>query len=344
MTRVSEPVSLRSRPYGADELAPGYDALRVARRQRERGAGLHIALFLLTFVCAAATNALLQGEDLWASPAAILAGVPYAAPLMLILLFHECGHYVLARLHRVDATLPFFIPAPYPFFIGTFGAFIRMRTLPRDRRALFDVGAAGPWAGIAIALPVLAAGLALSEVQPLAETAGSGEWMTVGEPLLFSLLAELIVGPLGDDASLLLHPVALAGWVGLLVTMLNLMPAGQLDGGHVLYAALGPRWHRRVSLAMVAALLVMGIAVSPIWLFWAVLLAVLGTRHPHLLDDDTPLDRRRLLAAAASLVLFAVTFMPQPVSFTSAPPPIPRDADAIPVSAPAAPAEEAIPL
>ena len=332
MRPVPEPISLRSRPYAADELYPGYEQV-AARRRRERGAGLHIALFLLTFVCAAATNALFQGVDVLAAPAGILAGVPYAAPLMAILLFHECGHYVLARLHRVDASLPYFIPAPYPFFIGTFGAFIRMRSMPRDRQALFDVGAAGPWAGMLVALPVLAVGLALSEVQPLADAEASGG--SLGESLLFSLLVKLVLGISNADVMITLHPVALAGWVGLLVTTLNLMPVGQLDGGHVVYAAFGPRWHRWISLGVLTALLVLGLSGEPTWLVWAALLAVLGTRHPRLLDDATPLDARRRLVAAATLVLFVVTFMPQPFAFSAPPAPIPRDPNAIPVSAPA---------
>jgi Zn-dependent protease len=338
---VSEPISLRSRPYGADELSPGYDHLR-ARQRRERGAGLHIGLFLLTFASAAITNSLINGFNVFAQPIAILAGVPYAAALMAILLVHESGHYVLARLHRVDATLPFFIPAPYPFFIGTFGAFIRMRSMPRDRRSLFDIGAAGPWGGMLVALPVLIVGLSLSEVRPL--TAADSGGGTLGESLLFSFLVKLVLGTTGADVMIELHPIALAGWVGLLVTALNLIPAGQLDGGHVLYAALGPRWHRRTSLAMTAVLLVLGLSVNPTWLIWALLLIVLGTRHPQLLDDTTPLDARRLASAAATALLFALTFTPRPLSFSAPPPQIPRSPDAIPISAPAPSRPLTVPL
>lgn len=341
MTPVSEPISLRSRPYGADELSPGYDHLR-ARQRRERGAGLHIGLFLLTFASAAITNALVSGFDIFTQPSAILAGVPYAAALMTILLVHECGHYVLARLHRVDATLPFFIPAPYPFIIGTFGAFIRMRSMPRDRRSLFDIGAAGPWGGFFVTLPLLIVGLSLSEIRPA--TAADAGGAALGESLLFSFLVNLVLAPSSPDLMIDLHPVALAGWVGLLVTALNLIPAGQLDGGHVLYAALGPRWHRRTSRAITAALLVLGLSLNPTWLIWAVLLMVLGTRHPQLLDDATPLDARRLLGAAATALLFVLTFTPQPLSFPESPPPIQRAPDAIPVSVPAPPPPRSMPL
>lgn len=341
MTPVSEPISLRSRSYGADELSPGYDHLR-ARQRREQGAGLHIGLFLLTFASAAITNALVSGFNVFAQPSAILAGVPYAAALMTILLVHEAGHYVLARLHRVDATLPYFIPAPYPFFIGTFGAFIRMRSMPRDRRSLFDIGAAGPWGGFFVALPLLIIGLSLSEIRP--QTAADAGGGSLGESLLFSFLIKLVLGTSSADAMIELHPIALAGWVGLLVTALNLIPAGQLDGGHVLYAALGPRWHRRTSRAITAVLLVLGLSLNPTWLIWGLLLMILGTRHPQLLDDATPLDARRLLGAAATALLFLLTFTPQPISFPDPPPPVHRAPDAIPVSVPAPPPQRSVPL
>ncbi|MDX2165971.1 MAG: site-2 protease family protein [Deltaproteobacteria bacterium] len=330
---MSEPISLRSRPYGADELSPGYDHLRARTARRERGAGLHIALFLLTFACAAATHALFQGIDVFRSPIGLVAGLPYAAALMAILLFHESGHYVLARLHRIDATLPYFIPGPYPLPFGTLGAFIRMRTMPRDRRALFDVGAAGPWAGIFIAIPVLILGLSLSEVKPLSAMAGSA--VVYGDPLLLQGLIRLVLGVWSSEVAVMLHPIAEAGWVGLLVTALNLMPVGQLDGGHVIYAALGPRWHRFISLGMLTGLLVLGLSGQPSWLVWAALLAVLGTRHPSLLDERTPLDGRRLVGAAATVLLFVVTFIPEPISRPTPPPAIQRSPDAIAISAPA---------
>jgi membrane-associated protease RseP (regulator of RpoE activity) len=330
---VAEPISLRSRPYGADELSPGYDRLRAESARRSRGAGIHIALFLLTFVCAAGTHALFQGINIFHTPLGLLAGVPYAAALMAILLCHESGHYVLARLHRIDATLPYFIPGPYPLPFGTLGAFIRMRTMPLHRRALFDVGAAGPWGGIAVAIPVLILGLSLSEVKPLSTMADSGR--IYGDPLLLQGLIRLVLGVSSSDVAVMLHPIAEAGWVGLFVTALNLMPVGQLDGGHVIYAALGRRWHRWISLGMLTALLVLGLSGQPSWLVWVAVLSVLGTRHPSLLDERTPLDGRRLVAAAATIGLFIITFVPAPLS--QPPPPIPRDPHAIPVSAPAPP-------
>jgi membrane-associated protease RseP (regulator of RpoE activity) len=337
---VNEPISLRTRTYAPDELYPGYDRLRLQRKSSNPAT--HIALFLLTFLTTAAAGAMHQGFDVLASPMHLIDGLPYAAALMAILLFHESGHYVLARLHRVEATLPFFIPAvPVIFFIGTLGAFIRMRTLPRDRRALFDIGAAGPWAGMFIALPVLILGLWLSEVKP---GAGSDGGLFLGDSLLFKLLTWLVLGVSSADVTIVLHPVALAGWVGLLVTALNLMPVGQLDGGHVVYAAFGERWHRFISLFTVALLVALGLRGATTWLFWAGLLFFLGLRHPRLSDSETPLDPRRRLAAFATLALFAVTFMPQPISFSAPRPPLRHHPGAIPVSAPAPPSDWKVPL
>jgi len=337
---VSDPISLRTRSYADSELTPGYRVAEQALRARRRRPGLHLALFAATFVTAALAYTLnFSDANPFTDFGSIGIGVPYAFALLAILLAHEFGHYTLARVHDVDATLPFFIPAPPLFFIGTLGAFIRMRSMPRDRKALFDVGAAGPWAGIFVAVPLLAIGLALSDGKPAAPSVG-GEFY-LGESLLLRALMWLVLGVSSSDVTVMLHPIAMAGWVGLLVTALNLMPVGQLDGGHIVYAALGARWHRWISLGTVTGLVVLVAGGATSWLVWALLLLLLGLRHPRIVDNDTPLDRGRLWAAAASLLLFVVTFMPEPLRL--APPPIPRSPDAIPVSAPAAPARS-IPL
>ena len=338
MTSVSEPISLRTRPYDDPPPSSGYPAGQLARRRR--GTVFHLALFAATFVTATFAYALNFGDaDPFTDPSSLAIGVPYAVALLAILLAHEFGHYILARVHDVDATLPFFIPAPPLFFIGTLGAFIRMRSMPRDRKALFDVGAAGPWAGIAVAVPLLVLGLALSEVKPPEPTPGGAFYL--GESLLLKALMWLVLGIDGADVTIVLHPIAMAGWVGLLVTALNLMPVGQLDGGHIVYAALGARGHRAVSLGTITTLIVLVVGGATSWLVWAVLLLVLGLRHPRIVDNDTPLDPVRRWAAAGSLILFVLTFMPEPLRLV--PPPIPRAPDAIPVSAPAAP-PRSIPL
>jgi len=332
---VSEPISLRTHQFSGGDPYRTYAEAQAALRPR-RGPGLHVALFAATFLTTAMASTLHQGIDVFSSPTAVLHGFPYAIAIMSILLLHECGHYVLARIHRVDATLPFFIPAPpVIFFIGTLGAFIRMRTMPRNRRALFDIGAAGPWAGMLVAIPVLILGLSLSDIRPAGLSDEGG--LFLGDSLLFKALAWLVLGTQGDDVTIVLHPIALAGWVGLLVTALNLLPVGQLDGGHVVYAAFGERWHRWISRGTVTALIVLGVGGAATWLVWAVLLSFLGMRHPHLVDGDTPLDRGRKWAAVATLGMFLVTFMPEPLHFFEPPPRIPRDQHAVPVSAPAPP-------
>ena len=283
--------------------------LRVPVR-RDRGPAIHILLFAATFLTAALQGALHEGVDVFADPLTVTAGFPFAITLLTILLFHELGHYFLARVHHVDTTLPYFIPAPPFFLAGTFGAFIRIRTLPPDRRALFDIGAAGPWAGFVIAVPAVIFGLQQSEVVPL--DTSQGGWI-LGDSLLFSALVRLVLGVSSSEATILIHPVALAGWFGLFVTSLNLLPVGQLDGGHVMYAVFG-RHHRWISRGVLTFMIVLGMGGWAGWFVWAFLLVVLGLNHPRPSDPSTPLDRRRLVAAAATLVVFVLTFMPEPLA------------------------------
>jgi membrane-associated protease RseP (regulator of RpoE activity) len=301
-----------------------------------RGPGLHIALFAATFLTTAMASALNQGVNVFADPGAIRSGFPFAITIMTILLFHEFGHYFLAQAHRVDASLPYFIPAPPIFLVGTFGAFIRMRGTPPTRSALFDIGAAGPWAGFIVAVPAVIFGLQISEVRPLQPGEGG---LMLGDSLLFSGLTQLVLGVDPEQVTVLLHPVALAGWFGLLVTCLNLLPVGQLDGGHVAYAVFG-RHHRWISRGVLTFLVVLGVGGWPGWLLWAFLLLVLGIRHPLPLDPHTPLDRPRMVAAALTLVIFVLTFMPEPISIVEPTgPPLhqrPFDGMQIPVALPAA--------
>jgi membrane-associated protease RseP (regulator of RpoE activity) len=329
---VTEPISLRTRPFPPD-VARGYHDAPAAVRPRSR-LGLHVVLFAATCLTALIAGALHTGADIINNPVELVAGLPYAVPLMAILMCHEFGHYVLARAHGVEATLPFFIPAPPIFFIGTFGAFIRMRSLPRDRRALFDVGASGPWAGMVIAIPTVMIGLSLSEFMPFDD---SFQGWIFGDSMLFSGLQWLIVGDPPEGMALALHPVAIAGWVGFLVTALNLMPLGQLDGGHVVYAWVGPFWHKWIARGMLTTLLVLGFAGSMSWLVWAALVSFIGLRHPPLADPHTALGRPRLWAARLTAVLFLLTFMPDPIRFSEGMRPIPLPHDAIPVAAPDVP-------
>ena len=270
---------------------------------------LHLGLLLATVVTTIIAGALQQGVNPLETPGLLYKGIPFSFTLLLILGTHEMGHYLVSRRHRLDVTLPYFIPAPpLPFIIGTFGAFIRIRSPIKDKRALLDVGCAGPLTGVIVSIPVILVGLKLSTVTFIG---GQAEGLTLGEPLLFKLLSWLVFGHLPPEANVILNPVAFAGWIGLLVTALNLMPVGQLDGGHVAYA-LFPDYHRYISLGVLGLLVVCGLLFWKGWLMWAVLLFFLGWRHPPPYQFWVPLDRRRRLLGIITIIVFGLTFTPAP--------------------------------
>jgi|WetSurMetagenome_2_1015567.scaffolds.fasta_scaffold00599_21 membrane-associated protease RseP (regulator of RpoE activity) len=269
---------------------------------------IQITLFALTFVTTLGAGALQQGSDIFEDPSGIIQGFPFAGTLMLILLIHELAHYIASRIHRVDATLPYFIPAPN--LLGTFGAFIKMKSPIVTRGALIDIGASGPIAGFLVSLLASVTGLYLSDIAPAAHAEGT---LILGDSLLFSMLTGLTVGIVPDNFDIVLHPIAFAGWIGMFVTTLNLIPVGQLDGGHIAYAFLGER-SRILSIAIVAVLVVMGIFLWEGWAFWAVLLLIMKIQHPPVYYWEQPLDRRRRLAGIVSLIIFIITFVPAPFS------------------------------
>lgn len=234
------------------------------------------------------------------------AGLAFSIPLMAILLAHEMGHYVACRRHHLDATLPFFIPVP--FGIGTMGAFIRIRSPLMTKRELVDVGASGPIAGFVLSLPVLVWGILESQV---VHQLPKGGYLVFGEPILFKLLSRVIHPELAQGADLLLHPTAYAAWIGLLVTALNLLPFGQLDGGHITYAALG-RIHRLVAWPLLAVLVVLGFKWTGWWV-WAVVALIMGVRHPWVPGEDDPLPPDRRWVVAVSWVIFLLSFTPEPI-------------------------------
>jgi len=242
-------------------------------------------------------------------PAQLLHGLWFSLTLLTILLAHELGHYFACQYYRIDATLPYFIPAPT--LIGTMGAFIRIRSPIYTRRALFDIGIAGPLAGFLFLVPALAVGLAFSKVIP--GIAERGE-LVFGIPLAQQLMSALVF-PGVSTADIYLHPVARAAWVGLLATALNLLPIGQLDGGHILYSMVG-NVHKKLSRMFVGALVVAGIFYSYTWLIWALLLLVLGMRHPSI-HDATPLGAGRVKLGLLALVIFLLSFSLIPVRITN---------------------------
>ena len=290
------------------------------RLRRER-LWLHALLLILTLftttIVGAGLNATFQlnrpvdlDQDfdiifrLWGHPGLLLQGLPFSVTLLTILFAHEMGHYLTCLRYGINASLPYFLPAPT--LIGTLGAFIRIRSPIYTRRALFDVGVAGPIAGFVFLVPALIAGLLLSRIQP--GIAEHGDFV-FGTPLLLRLLEGLAFPgiPVSDIS---LHPVARAAWVGILATALNLLPIGQLDGGHILYSFFWKR-HKLLSRVFVVALVPIGFFYSWSWLVWAVILALFGLRHP-MIFDPTPMgpERTRLGWLALAMLILCFTLSP----------------------------------
>lgn len=292
---------------------------------RPTQAWVHALLFALTLTSMMAAGAMQQGVDPLVSFATLVhlvEGLPFAATLLTILTVHEFGHYFAARSWGVKASLPYFLPLPYISFLGTLGAVIKIRSPIPHKRALLDIGAAGPLAGFVVALVACFVGLAHSQVVPINHFYGPP--IELGAPLLFSGIASLMLPAVGPNEYVLLDPIAFAGWVGLFITAFNLFPIGQLDGGHITYALFG-RWHRPIARAAFALLLIMGTygVLSlfwnwtpgwPGWLALAFFLTLFGKDHPTTYDSFTQLDRRRRGIGYLCLIVFALCFSPVPFS------------------------------
>ena len=282
---------------------------------------VHLGLFLATVVTTLLAGTLDAGrgplDELWRNPSRIVVGLPFAASLLGILGVHEFGHYALGRHHGMPVSLPYFIPVPPipPFLLGTLGAVIRLRGAIRDRRALFDMAVAGPLAGLVVAVPIYVLGLRLSSVVRIPQGSTGEGYVQFGDALLPKFLEWLTLGALPPDFDILLHPVGVAAWFGFFVTALNLIPAGQLDGGHIVYALFGVR-HALISKLAVGGLVLIGLAYGSInWLVWAALIVgVMGFRHGPTMDDITPLDGRRRALGLFALLLLVLLLPPVPLS------------------------------
>ena len=293
-------------------------------KPRPRRLWLALMLFLVTFLtCLAAGRqfavSFAHGQAasfeeffvsfklLYKDPAALAPGFPFALALMTILLAHELGHYFACKHHGIRATYPYFIPAPT--LIGTLGAFILMRSPIRSRRALFDVGASGPLVGFVVAIPVLLYGVARSHPAP--DIVSSQATVVFGVPLAIRLLDGALF-PGTNPAAILLHPVARAAWVGLFATSLNLLPAGQLDGGHIL-RSFSPRLHKWVGWFVPLLLIVLGYFYAGVWMMWAAILLALRFLRIPTVYDERPLDAWRVSLAALALLVMILCFMPVPL-------------------------------
>lgn len=330
---MSDPIT--SPPSSTAEYYP-HVAMWVARPPRHRY-WLHALLFLLTIFTTLVVGTHMQSnfqqglsvwaaEDsyipyfpiarIWHRPALLLLGIPFSASLMLILFAHEMGHYLYCVRYRVNATLPFFIPVPT--FIGTMGAFIRIRSPIRSRTALFDIGIAGPIAGFVVGCMVLAISLGMSHVMPAASDP-SQDIASINYPLIFDLTRRALLGlGLLHGASTLpltqvsLHPIAVAAWVGMFATALNLLPGGQLDGGHIVFS-IAPRAHRFISRLTILVLIPLAVYFWLGWLVWAILLEISSFRHPQVAEWPKVSGVRRWLAGFALLMLI-LTLTPAPLA------------------------------
>lgn len=266
---------------------------------------IQILLFILTVFTTLIAGALQEGINPLKEPWKMYKGIPFSFTLLGILLSHELSHYFAGRAHHTKATLPYFIPAPS--LIGTFGAFIKMKSPIETRKALIDIGASGPIAGFVISVIASIIGLAYSEVIILPRVEGT---LSLGDSILFLTLSRLVLGlsPAGHD--ILLHPVAFAGWIGLFVTSLNLIPIGQLDGGHIAFGLFGG-FHRCLSIVLIFVLLIFGLFLWEGWALWAFLLLILGLRHPPVVQWEI-LDYKRRFIGGLSFFIFVITFIPQP--------------------------------
>jgi membrane-associated protease RseP (regulator of RpoE activity) len=291
------------------------------RRRWYHSLSFHIVLFLLTILTTLIVGTYIEinyahslpvfevsrayFQELWHNPGLLILGVPFSFTLLSILLAHELGHYLTCRHYGIRATYPYFIPAPT--LIGTLGAFIRIKSPIATRRELFDVGISGPLAGFVIAVPALTLAILLSKA---AAPASLPESISLGNPLALILLTQLL-RPGINPAQVALHPVGCAAWVGLFATALNLLPVGQLDGGHILYAVIGDK-HRNISRGFLLVLLPLGFLCWIGWMVWAAILLVLGLRHPKLIEPAESLGRSRKILALVAALILALTFVPTP--------------------------------
>jgi len=292
--------------------------IRPAEVERTGIPWVNVVLFLITGATTILAGALWEGVDWISNPlmvfkdpiAVISGGLPFSLSLLAILGFHEFGHYFAARYHGVNVTLPYFIPAPPAItLIGSFGAFIKSKSAFINRKQLLDVGAAGPLSGLVIAIIVLAVGINSSHIQPISEEISG---IFFGESLLFKFMTFVIKGPVKGDNVLIISSVAFAGWVGILVTMFNLLPMGQLDGGHISYALFG-RFQKKIAVVTLAALAVLSFYWQG-WIVWIFIGLLLRPSHPPTLVDELPLGRGRKITGLVSILAFILCFIPNPVN------------------------------
>ncbi len=278
---------------------------KIGEQRKKKVPWVHILLFAATVISVFVAGAIQEGQNILSNPVLVLRGASFAVPMILMLTFHELGHYFVSRKRKIDVSLPYFIPAPT--FLGTFGAVIKSKSPFRNRRDLIDVGSAGPIAGFAVAVIATSIGLGQSHIIP-----DSTKGLVVfGDPIIFKILSRVILGNLPPGHSILASPMAFAGWVGILITMLNLLPVGQFDGGHILYALLGRKQHL-IAWGVVPLLFLLGLF-WPGWFVWGGLALIMRANHPPTLNDSLDLDPKRRMIGWLTVGIFVLSFIPVPI-------------------------------
>ena len=284
---------------------------------------LNIILFILTFFTTTVVGTLfylsfqnpekeLSTEFLknyLLSPKNYLSGLLYSLPLLIILFAHEMGHYLMCKKYEINATPPYFIPAPT--LVGTFGAVIRIKEPIYSKIPLFDIGIAGPLMSFFLSIPVLIYGIGKSKIVYSLPSEG----LNLGEPLIFKFIESLYFKNLPQNADILIHPIAFAGWFGILVTAFNLIPIGQLDGGHIFYA-FSSNLYKKLTYFFVALLIFGGIVYWEGWFLWAILIMLFGVKHPPVFDQERELDSKRRLLFYLIIIIFLLSFTPTPLYFS----------------------------
>jgi membrane-associated protease RseP (regulator of RpoE activity) len=282
---------------------------------------INIGLFLLTFITTTIVgtisylsfeyyNKQLSTEfikNYLLKPENYLLGLYYSLPLLIILFAHEMGHYLMCKKYGIEATLPYFIPAPT--LAGTFGAVIKIKEPFYSKKSLFDVAIAGPLLSFILSIPILIYGISMSKIVsgPMPE-GGFG----LGEPIIFKIISSLFYKNLPPTTDLLIHPLAFAGWFGILVTAFNLLPIGQLDGGHILYA-ISSKLHKIFSYIIIGFLIISGFLFWQGWFLWAILIMLFGTKHPPVYDSFTKLGKNRITLFILIIIVFILSFTPNPI-------------------------------
>ena len=306
-------------PYASPDLPP--HLLESGEFWRREPKLRYIVLFVLTLLTTTDAGARFYGGFVMGfgsdaplqipTSELIVNGFWYSLPVLAILGAHEFGHYLACVYYRVNASLPYFLPLPF-FLTGTLGAVIRIRQPIPGKRALFDIGIAGPIAGFVVTVPVMLLGMMMSRIDALPPNFRA-DVIEFGEPLLLKFMSWFVFGTIGDNEALILHPVGYAAWFGMLATALNLFPIGQLDGGHISYAVFGRR-STVITLITVLCLVALTVFVSYSWAVWTVLtvvmLLIIGPRHPSVWDEEVPLDRTRKWLAGFALLMFIVCLAP----------------------------------